>query len=213
MAPSMDDSAAGGKNPAQAAGLGPLGRLFRRDPTPVAARRLYARVVEQARRPWFYETGGVPDTLDGRFETIALHAFLLLRRLKRESVRAAAHGSGLRPARGQAVSRAVIETMFADMDASLREMGVGDQGVGPRVQRMAAGFYGRIAAYETGLSGSDPALAAALRRNLYGTVEPDPAAIAAVCAYVRAAAARLSGQPFAGLRTGVVEFGDPGATD
>lgn len=204
MAPSMDDPAAGGKNPAQAAGLGPLGRLFRRDPTPVAARRLYARIVEQARRPWFYETGGVPDTLDGRFETIALHAFLVLRRLRRESVRAAA------------LSQAVIDTMFADMDASLREMGVGDQGVGPRVQRMAAGFYGRIAAYEAGLSGSDPALAAALRRNLYGTVEPDPAAIAAVCAYVRAAAARLSGQPFGSLRAGVVDFGepgDPGATD
>jgi len=197
----MDDPAAGGKNPAQAARLGPLGRLFRRDPTAVAAGRLYARVVEQARRPWFYEAGGVPDTLDGRFEMIALHAFLLLRRLKRDSGRAAA------------LNQAVVDTMFADMDASLREMGAGDLGVGPRVQRMAAGFYGRIAAYEAGLSGSDQALAAALRRNLYGTVEPDAAGTAAMCAYMRAAAARLSGQPLGSLRAGAVDFGEPGAAD
>ena len=40
---------------------------------------LYARVVEQARLPSFYVSGGVPDTVDGRFELVSIHAFLLFR--------------------------------------------------------------------------------------------------------------------------------------
>ena len=101
-----------------------------------SARLLYAAVVARAREPVFYTRFRVPDSLDGRFDMIALHAFLVLRRLKEEG------------ADGAALGQALFDVIFSDMDRSLREMGAGDLGVGRRVKRMARGFYGRIAAYD-----------------------------------------------------------------
>lgn len=169
--------------------------IFRRRSAHPPARLLYEGVVAQARRPEFYEQAGVPDSVDGRFELVALHCFLLLRRLRVE---------------GEATARlrqGVFDWMFADMDASLRELGAGDLGVGRRVKHMARGFYGRIAAYDRGLDHGGSMLPDALRRNLYGTVDPPPALVAAMADYVQAAAARLARQPAAALIRGTVEFG------
>jgi cytochrome b pre-mRNA-processing protein 3 len=143
------------------------------------AQQLYALLVQQARAPAFYAALGVPDSLDGRFEMVALHVFVALRRLKQ--------------AGRDALAQALFDAMFADMDRSLREIGVGDLSVGKRVKEMARALYGRIAAYEAGLAASDDALLIeALVRNLYGTVAPPPAdAAAALARYLRQAAARL----------------------
>ncbi|MBX6322440.1 MAG: hypothetical protein IRY94_11480 [Rhodospirillaceae bacterium] len=170
--------------------------IFRRDPLREAAARLYAEAVAQARRPDFYESAGVPDSLDGRFEMVALHVFLIMRRLRGEGVQA------------EALSRRVAEDLFADMDANLREMGVGDLGVGPRVRRMAKAFYGRAAAYDAGLeeSAGPATLADALRRNLYGTVAAAPGQAERMAAYVRAAAAALAAQPVEAVLAGRVRF-------
>ena len=101
-----------------------LKRFFRgperNDPVAIC----YARVVAQARRPEFYRHWGVPDTLDGRFDMLALHAFLVVHRLKRQG----------EPARR--FSRHLFESMITDMDRSVREMGIGDMGVAPRVKAM-----------------------------------------------------------------------------
>lgn len=162
-----------------------------------AAGLLYGRIVEAARDPRFFAERGVPDNLDGRFETLALHAFLVLRRLKSDRSDGAA-----------GLSRALIETFVADMDRSLREMGVADLGVGRRVKAMAQGLYGRISAYETALEGSgDAALEAALRRNLYGTLStPRLEDLAMVARYVRRQDAALAAQPLSELRAGRIEF-------
>jgi cytochrome b pre-mRNA-processing protein 3 len=134
--------------------------LFRSNSIRDAAERAYGRVVEQARRPGFFIDCGVPDTLDGRFELICLHAFLYLHRLKRERQRAAPLGQRF------------FDTMFADFDRSLREMGTGDLSVGREIKGMAEAFYGRVAAYEQGLAGDDSVLQPALARNLFGTAPP-----------------------------------------
>jgi cytochrome b pre-mRNA-processing protein 3 len=177
----------------------PLARLFRRNDKRDAAYRLYTRIVEQARQPVFFAERGVPDTLDGRFELIALHAFLVLNRLKAERAETADFAQDL------------FDAMFADLDRALREIGVGDLSVGKHVKQMAAGFFGRILAYEKGLAegGGEaaPMLDEALRRNLYGTVErPDAADIAAMAEYVRRAAADLTAQPVSSLLAGTAEF-------
>lgn len=143
----------------------------------------------------FFTNYGVPDTLDGRFELICLHAFLYLHRLKSE-----------RPQSGP-FCQELFDTMFADMDRSLREMGKSDLSVGKEVKRMAQGFYGRIRAYEEGLAGADGVLAAALARNLFGTAKGAPPA--AMTAYVRRAAAELGAQPAAELLAGHVAFPQP----
>ncbi len=162
-----------------------------------AARDLYRAVVEQARGPAFYRDFGVPDTLDGRFEMIVLHMVLVLGRLRREGEA------------GAALGQALFDTMVADMDQSLREMGVGDLSVSRRVKAMGQAFYGRANAYDTAIAVDDSALADALRRNLFGTVEPDDDETAAIAGYVRGAIAELDGQAGAALLAGVVGFGTP----
>jgi len=174
-----------------------LADILRRNATEAPARLLYERIVAQARLPVFYERGGVPDSIDGRFELVVLHCFQVLRRLRREGEAA------------ETLRQRLFDWMFADMDASLREIGVGDLGVGRRVKRMAQGFYGRVAAYDRGLDREGPALAEALRRNLYGTVEPAPCLVEAMTAHVRADAALLARQDAADLLRGRVAFGSP----
>src|SRR5258708_234778 len=149
--------------------------------------------LERSREPAFYAGWGVPDTLDGRFEVLALHAFLVLNRLKRE------------PGDAPAFAQELFDTMFADLDGALREMGAGDLGVGRRVKAMARGLYGRIAAYERGLA-DEAAMVAAWRRNLFGTAAPDEAQLAALSAYARHQAAALAAQPATALLAGAVAF-------
>ena len=58
-----------------------------------AADLAYRQVAEQARHPVFFIEYGVPDTLDGRFELVCLHAFLYLHRLKTERPQASRSSS------------------------------------------------------------------------------------------------------------------------
>ena len=174
-----------------------LGSLFRSKSQEAGARGLYQRIVAQARRAEFYTACGVPDTLDGRFDLVALHTFLVLRRLKQDHPDAATLG------------QALFDTMFLDMDQSLRELGAGDLGVGRRIKLMAQGFYGRIAAYEAGLSGAEADLEAALKRNLYGTVEAAPESISALAGYMRRETTALAAQNLAALAAGELAFGAP----
>lgn len=174
-----------------------LRQLFADKTNSSAAARLYDAVVAQARMEGFYARAGVPDTVDGRFELITLHAFIVLRRLKADY------------ARTKDLGQALFDYMFEDMDRSLREMGAGDLGVGRRVKTMASGFYGRISAYENGLAGDDEALHSALLRNLYGTVEPDSASVAVMAAYLRAQIEQIDSQPLELLIEGEVVFGPP----
>jgi len=171
--------------------------LLRTIPVRKAAELAYGSIVEHAREPGFFIDGGVPDTVDGRFELICLHAFLYLHRLKREQPQAAPLGQRL------------FDTMFADFDRSLREMGTGDLSVGREIKRMAEAFYGRVAAYESGLADDDSVLKPALARNLFGTAAPNPALLDAMAGYVRREAARLNEQGAAELLTGRLSFGGP----
>jgi cytochrome b pre-mRNA-processing protein 3 len=155
-----------------------------------AADIAYQRIVDQARQPVFFTEHGVPDTVDGRFELICLHAFLYLHRLKSE-----------RPDASR-FCQCFFDRMFADFDRSLREMGVGDLSVGKHVKRMARAFYGRVLSYEAGLAGDDSVLAAALVHNLFGTARASKAAADGMVAYVRAAARELRSQPAADLLAG-----------
>jgi cytochrome b pre-mRNA-processing protein 3 len=161
-----------------------------------AAQALYERLVAQARQPEFFADLGVPDNLDGRFETLALHAFLALSRIKAELTEEA---GGL--------AQALFDIFFVDMDRSLREMGASDLGVGRRVKAMAQGLYGRIQAYERGLREGDPVLEPALRRNLYGTVaEPRATDLASMAHYLRCQDRALAAQPISELLAGHIAF-------
>ncbi|MEH6403158.1 MAG: ubiquinol-cytochrome C chaperone family protein [Sneathiella sp.] len=163
-----------------------------------AAEDLYAEVVHQSRQPVFYLEAEVPDTVDGRFEMISLHAFLLMRRLKFDE-----SNMGV-------LSQDVFDLMFADMDQSLREIGVGDLAVGKRVKEMAKVFYGRVVSYETALDGGDEVLEEALLRNHYGTLEnaPKKESVTKLADYIRRNDSFLKDLRASDLRKGLLQFSD-----
>ena len=174
-------------------------RFFRKDTPQHAAENAYAKIVAQARRPDFYESYGVDDTLDGRFDILVIHAFLFFRRLKSAEGRAADF------------SQLVFDTMFSDLDHSLREMGVGDMSIGKKVRKMGDAFYGRTKAYDAAMDahGTEPAgLADAVRRNVFpdrgqsGNAER-------LAAYMMRCEAHLATQQTDRLLAGDMEFSAP----
>ncbi|HEU0070482.1 MAG TPA: ubiquinol-cytochrome C chaperone family protein [Alphaproteobacteria bacterium] len=175
-----------------------LRKLFSRSGAdPVAA--LYGQLVAQARQPGFYTACAVPDTVQGRFEMIALHAFLVMRRLKTGGA-------------ADRLAQDLFDLMFADMDRNLRELGTGDLGVAKRIKKLAKAFYGRIAAYEDGLGGAVAGrLEEALARNAYEEVAAPSAAVALLADYLRRADAALAEQGQAELAAGRVRFPAPPA--
>ena len=172
-------------------------RALGRDPVQAAAVRSYTALVDRARAPVFYEDGrdgfGVPDTVEGRFDLLTLHMFLLLGRLKDVP------GT-------ERFAQTLFDVMFRNMDDSLREMGVGDMRVPKKIRQMAEEFYGRVGAYDAAIDDRD-ALAAALSRNLYGT--DDAPMVPALAAYVQDAAAALRAVPPERLTGGEVPLPDP----
>ncbi|MEL6364580.1 MAG: ubiquinol-cytochrome C chaperone family protein [Pseudomonadota bacterium] len=176
--------------------------IFKRKPDPdvEAAERIYDRIVEQARRPWFYAEAGVPDTVEGRFDMIVLHAFAFFRRLRAE-------GADAQPA-----AQRVFDAMFRDLDAALREIGVGDLSVGKKIRGLAEAFYGRSKAYDAALDGDDTA---ALRDAIAKNVFKNETALgaAAIAAYVQAMDAALAKQSSEVLTTEGPVFPEPAAAD
>jgi cytochrome b pre-mRNA-processing protein 3 len=103
----------------------------------------------------------VPDSFDGRFDLLLVHIFLVVNRLKSEAQK------------GLDFNQALFDAMFADMDQTLREGGIGDMGVPKRMRKMMKAFNGRMHAYDEALRQGEGVLAIALRRNLYGTLEDE----------------------------------------
>lgn len=135
-----------------------LNRLFAKKPSRKTAKTLYAPIVEAARAPALYEQDGIPDTIEGRLESVMLHTALVIIVLR----------DGEPDELQLAVSQDLFDTMFDDFDAAMRELGVGDSGIGKKIRFMAEGFYGRAQAYSDALSDEDPqALVAVLARNLF----------------------------------------------
>jgi cytochrome b pre-mRNA-processing protein 3 len=174
-------------------------QLFRRTRDDPSIALLYGTIVAQARRPDFYQSFGVPDTVNGRLEMILLHTVLLLRRLEVE------------PAAGP-LGQAIFDLFCQDMDANLREMGVGDLAVPRTMRRIGEAFYGRQAAYRGALDSDDPqALVEVLVRNVLDGRQGQGTDQAAerLAGYVRAATHALAAQDVAELQEGNVGFPDP----
>jgi cytochrome b pre-mRNA-processing protein 3 len=154
----------------------------RRKPHEAFAAAVYVRTAEQARAPALFEACGIPDTLDGRFDSLALHAALMIDRLRREP-------------EGDALAQAYFDAMFRHLDLTLREIGVQDLGVGRRIKIMAEGLHGRALAYRAALAGGSPSLKDVLRRNAYGGRSPEDIEVERLELHVRDYAAQLARTP------------------
>jgi cytochrome b pre-mRNA-processing protein 3 len=169
--------------------------LFRRAPHERAGFELYTTAVRAAREPYLYENCGVPNTLDGRFDLICLHNFLVIHRLTRE------------PEPGPALAQAVFDAMFTDMDVNLREMGVGDLSVSKKVKAMWNAFHGRSLVYAAALRENDAmALEIALVRNVWRGTPPPNGGGAMLARLTQAQLTLLLTQPLSEFLAGRVRF-------
>jgi cytochrome b pre-mRNA-processing protein 3 len=147
--------------------------------------RLYGVIVAQARLPFFYRDWAVPDTVEGRFDLLVAHLYLVSRRLSQGGEEDRETGQGL------------LDIFFEDMDTSLREIGIGDLSVPKKMRGLAEAYLGRVAAYDAAMVAADSlALRSALLRNVYGKAEgaaaPElEAGATALAAYLNENAARL----------------------
>lgn len=156
---------------------------------------IYGMIVAQARDPRFYAGYAVPDTVNGRFDMIVLHLWLLLRRLRGDEVQ-------------NAFGQRLVERFCSDMDDNLRELGVGDLKVPKRMLKFGEALYGRAMAYDAALAESDDAaLADALDRNVLNG--QGQGAALRLAGYVRGEAARLDGIDPQALMAGKWGFATP----
>ncbi|WP_050627479.1 ubiquinol-cytochrome C chaperone family protein [Bradyrhizobium viridifuturi] len=155
---------------------------------------IYGMIVTQAREPLFYRDLGVPDTVNGRFDLLVMHLWMVLRRLK------SVDG-------GVELAQALFDHFCIDMDDNLREMGVGDLTVPKRMQAFGEAFYGRTAAYDLALADSGEALAESFCKNILNGQNIDKARELAV--YAREALAELARADRAALTEGKWRFPTP----
>ena len=155
--------------------------LFRSAANRALIETIHGGIVAAARREAFYLAYGVPDTLEGRFEMVTLHAMLVLRALRHAA------------APGPAMASALSDAVFRHFDENLREMGVGDVSMPRRMLKLAGAFAGRCQAYETALAAAGPKpLEAALHRNIFAPQSGDAARLAR---YTTACVLRLEQLP------------------
>lgn len=113
--------------------------------------RLEGQLAARARDPFFFRVLNVPDTVDGRFDMVALHGWLVLERLKQ--------------ARMDEAAQAFTDYLFVGFDEALREQGTGDMGMGRRMKAFANAFFGRLHAYSG--APDEAALGEALAKNIW----------------------------------------------
>jgi cytochrome b pre-mRNA-processing protein 3 len=169
---------------------------FRPNRRAATIRELYGAIVAQARVAAFYADYAVPDTVQGRFDLIVLHLVLLLHRLGEAGA-------------GREIGQQLFDVFCRDLDANLREMGVGDLAVPKEMRRFAEAFYGRQAAYLAALAAPDEReLEKALARNIFPDVAGQGRA-RRLAQYVRTALRRLAAQDEAALLRGEITFPSP----
>lgn len=162
-------------------------RWLKPSPNRAVADRLYAAIMAAARRPQLYLALRAPDTMEGRFEMLALHAAPALRRLDELGKAGDDRAADL--------AKELADAIFRHLDHTLREQGVGDLAVPKRIKKFAEHFYGRLAVYEDAASrGDDAALRRALARNVLGDESRavEAAALAQATLAMRAAFAVVS---------------------
>jgi len=158
---------------------------------------LYTNIVTQSRTKSFYRLYGVPDTINGRFDLITLHMFIVLRRLKELG------------GEGSKLSQDLFDIMFADMDKNMREMGVGDLSVGKKVKLLATAFYGRIKAYDNGITDlNNKTLAGCLKRNLYSEAAPKEEHVQTITNYLTREIRTSKNWSITDIQTNNISFGN-----
>lgn len=159
-----------------------------------AAHELYVATIEAARDPWLFNDCGVPDTPEGRFEALTLMAFIVLNRLKDMDG-------------GESVAQAYFDIMFEDIEANLREMGVGEATLAKRMKKLAGSFYGRLKTYDEAITSDDQTQwSGTIKRYLFDQINVTDRTVDAVGLFTREIADNLATQAPKALLGGDITF-------
>ncbi|HPF46424.1 MAG: hypothetical protein KDF58_02295 [Alphaproteobacteria bacterium] len=162
---------------------------------------LFLSIIEQSRLPYFYADLEVADSIDGRFDVMVLHMAILLDELDK-------HNDEIPEA--MKLRRIVQEIMFDNLDLTLREIGVGDLGVGKKIKVMAEAFYGRVKTYqELFLSENIEKMSEALKRNVYRDGDIDKKVLSQFSTYIFKLRHDVSNQPIWDIMKGKIIFLKP----
>jgi cytochrome b pre-mRNA-processing protein 3 len=168
-----------------------LDRIFGGGKARAALEPLYRASVAEARDPFWYRDGGVPDTIDGRFDMVSSVLALVLLRLERD-------GDATRDE-----SVLLTEQFIDDMEGTIRQIGIGDPVVGKHVGKMMGALGGRLDAFRE--SAGDPlAFAAAVRRNIFREEPPSEQAVALVADRLARLRTRLDSAETAAILRGAL---------
>lgn len=170
-----------------------LSQIFKRERAEITdARRVYAALMAQSRKPEFYGAGAIPDSYDGRIDFLTLHIAVIFSALK-------AHGET-----GVKLSQALYDVMIDDFDVALREEGLSDTGVVRRIKPMASLFFERIKAYSEALVEDKPRLS----QTIQSGYKPDisPANLTAITDYTWAYKENVSAKSLGELAQANFEF-------
>ena len=121
---------------------------------------IYTNIVKTSRNKSFFLDFNVDDTVEGRFDIIILHSFIVFNFFIHINDRKSS------------LPHMLFDHMFHDFDSSLREMGFGDIAVNKRMKQFIKAFYGRIKNYSESLFrfnklADDTLLKKTILRNIY----------------------------------------------
>tara|TARA_Y200000002_G_scaffold350396_1_gene327700 strand:+ start:463 stop:1005 length:543 start_codon:yes stop_codon:yes gene_type:complete len=138
---------------------------------------IYTNIIKTSRNKTFFLDFNVDDTVEGRFDIIILHSFIVFNffiHINDEK---------------SSLPQMLFDHMFHDFDSSLREMGFGDIAVNKRMKQFIKAFYGRIENYSKSLSqfyelDDDTLLKKTILRNIYKDKETQSENIDFWCEYI-----------------------------
>ncbi|MEO0881723.1 MAG: ubiquinol-cytochrome C chaperone family protein [Pseudomonadota bacterium] len=160
------------------------------------AERLRDSVLAAARQLELYQKGWAEDTLDGRFEQVAVHSALLMRRLRGEGEA------------GRALSEEFMDQIFSNLDYGLRETGVGDASISRKVRGFGERLYGLARGLNSAFEKDDDTdLADFAERNALACRD-----VEGFTQYLRHIEAKLAAQMGEDILRGDIAWPQPGGT-
>tara|TARA_B100000482_G_scaffold179278_1_gene150949 strand:- start:49 stop:591 length:543 start_codon:yes stop_codon:yes gene_type:complete len=97
---------------------------------------LYKRILNSSYDRRFYEKIMVPDTLDGRFDLIILHIFIIVKIFKNSTEQ------------NKNFTQKLFDIFMLEVESSYREMGISDQSFSKKMKVVIESFYGRTKMYD-----------------------------------------------------------------
>jgi len=168
--------------------------FFKKPSSQEVPQQIYGSLMTRARAEFLYLNFGVPDTVMGRFDMLAMHVYFVARRLRAES------GENF-----ETLNQDVFDLFVADVERALRELGIGDTTVPKRKKKMVRSFYGQIEDFDDHISARNvEKLAGAVKKRYLGEAESGDSE--ALAAYMLKTEENLASQSTSDLLKGKIKF-------